>query len=312
MSVKRNEDSGLQTELVPMMPGDKQVKEAEEKSKHAGELNAAEKKLIRQEEDLNKKLLLEREKENFTHIFALKCYNGWLKIYDNSAMILSVWLDGRLGKRYSYADDNGYGSSRAEYGVISIPPSSVGELIRELARAKIPLRVDDVWVLEFELGERLSKDEMVKMLHENELIIDKVNQLVMPRALLPGLRAVVKTLLEFVHTQVMGQRDSIKDIFLNDVERKAVEMNRMVIATARGNIDVLKCLNGIGGFVEGMYESATTMADLRLITAKQYKSFVDLIKRVEAEQGRALKRQAILEAEDKIKESKKRKDEGSR
>ena len=44
---------------------------------------------------------MEREAENYTRILALKCYDGWLKIYDNSAIIVSIWLDGKLGKTYA-------------------------------------------------------------------------------------------------------------------------------------------------------------------------------------------------------------------
>lgn len=88
---------GLQMEFSPTLPGDRQGAEALAKSKAVAEMDPALKKELRQDEDLNKKALLEREKENFTNIFALKCYNGWLKFYNNSAVIVSVWLDGKLG-----------------------------------------------------------------------------------------------------------------------------------------------------------------------------------------------------------------------
>lgn len=48
------------------------------------------------------------------------------------------------------------------------------------------------------------------------------------------------------------------------------------------------------------------MSDLRLITARQYKEFVDLIKHVESEQARAIKRQAIKKAELKIEKTRRR------
>ena len=110
---------------------------------------------------------------------------------------------------------------------------------------------------------------MVRMLHEDELLIDKVNQIVMTKTVMPNLRADVKLLLNFVHTQVRNQKDTTKDIFLNDVERRAVEMNRIVIAAGRGRMKVEKCLEELRRMVEEMYEDATTMVDLSLITAKQ-------------------------------------------
>lgn len=286
-------------------PGARQIAEVLEKANNAKRMDDLTKKSLRQEEGLNKRELLERERENFTQLLMLKCYNGWLKAYDNSAMVLSTWLDGRLGRPYKRNDDAGYGR-KAEYGVVSVPPNSVAELIWSLEKAGIKMTFDSEWVLEFSIGERISKEEMVRMLHEDELIIDRVNQLVMPKETLPILRASVKMLLEFVHTQVLNQKITTRDVFLNDVERRAVEMNKMVIATSRGRIDINTCLDEVGTFAEEMYEDATTMSDLRLITARQYKEFVDLIKHVESEQARAIKRQAIKKAELKIEKTRRR------
>lgn len=294
---KRN--SGTAKRQVLLFPGDKQAKEALAKEEVARHLDDATKKVMRQEEDEAKKELLEREKENFTKIFALKCYNGWLKICNNSAMIVSVWLDGKLGRSYARNDDRGYGA-RAKYGVVSIVPSQVGDFIQRLARAGINLSFDGEVILEFDLGERISQEEMVRMLHEDELLIDKVNQIVMTKTVMPNLRADVKLLLNFVHTQVRNQKDTTKDIFLNDVERRAVEMNRIVIAAGRGRMKVEKCLEELRRMVEEMYEDATTMVDLSLITAKQYKEFVDSIKKVENEQSREMKRMAIKKMEEEI------------
>lgn len=296
---------GLQMELAALMPGEKQGIEAVNRARAVKELDNVQRKELREEEDLNKKMLIEREVENFTNIFALKCYNGWLKLYDNSAMIVSTWLEGRLGRSYNRHDDQGFGA-KAKYGVVSVPPDAVTDFVQRLMKTKIKLAYDNEWVLEFQLGERVSKEEMVRMLHEDELIIDKVNSLVMPKAVLPGLRSSVKMLLEFVHVQVRNQKDSMKEVFLNDLERLAVEMNKRVVATSRGRMKVDDCLEAVGGFVEDMYEGATTMSDIKLITAKQYKEFVDLIKRVEGEQGRAIKRQAVEQAEKRIGATKKK------
>ena len=63
--------------------GDKQLNEAKVKVEAAKKLITEEKVVLRREENQEKEKLLERERENFTRILALKCYDGWLKIYDN-------------------------------------------------------------------------------------------------------------------------------------------------------------------------------------------------------------------------------------
>ena len=285
-------------------PGVKQQEEARAREVAAKMLKAAEKKSLCQEDDKAKRALLEREKENFTKLYAQKCYNGWLKLYDNSAMILSIWLNGRLGRKYERRNDAGYGVS-ARYGIVSIPPMQVGNFVERLGKAGIVLARDDTNVLEFDLGERIGQEDMVAMLHEDELLIETANKIVMPKAVLTALRAEMKVLLCFVHVHVRDQRSSTKEIFLNDVERRVVALNKLIIAAARGRLGVKECLAKIGQGLEEVYEDATTMSDLGLITAKQYKDFVDLIRRVESEHAREIKRMAVAQAKKEIEKTKK-------
>ena len=307
MSNRMLRDLPLDKAKTDLLPGDRQAEEAKAKWEASKSMTDEQKREIRHEEDEEKALLLEREKENFTHIFVLKCYNGWYKICDHSAIIVSTWLDGKLGKKYERNDDGGYGKAdtRAQYGVVSVPPSSVLYFVQGLVRNRIKICFDGPWVLEFELGERITKEEMVRMLHEDELVIDKVNKLVMPKEVMPGIRSAVKKLLLHVHAEVRSQRDSTKDVFLNDVERRAVMMNKMVITTSRGGLEVEDCLVKLAQETEGLYADATTMMDMKLITAKQYKTFVDLIRHVQDEQSRMVRRRAVVEAEAKNEKNKK-------
>lgn len=286
--------------------GDKQSEESKAKAEMARQLSTEQKVVLRREENQEKEKLLEREAENYTRIMALKCHDGWLKLYDNSAIIVSTWLGGKLDKTYVRKDDGGYGKPKAKYGVVSIPPVSVGSFVQALARVGIKLIYDDAWVLDFELRERIEKADMVRMLHEDELLIEKVNKLVMPKEVMPGLRMTVKLLLNFVHAEVRSHKESMKDVFLNEVERLAVDMNRMVIATSRGNMKTDKCLAEIAESTERMYENATTMCDMGLLSAGSYKRFVDLIIGVQKEQARMVRRKALIEAEAKNDKNKKR------
>ena len=285
-------------------PGAKEQEEATAKAEAVATLDLSTKKALRQEEDLNKKVILEREKDNYTQILALRCYNGWLKICDHSALILSKWLDGRLGKRYENHEDKGFGV-QAEYGVVSIPDAQVGNFIERLARVGINIVYETEWLIEFDLGERVSHEDMVRMLHEDEMIIEKVNELVMPKAKLPVLRAEVKLMLVYVHSRIGAQREYTKEVFLNDVEKQVIELNKLIVATARGRVEETKCLELVGEYAEELYTDLTTMSDMKLITAKQYKEGVDIIQRIEAEQARAIKRLKVAQAEREIEESRK-------
>ena len=280
-------------------PGDIQQEEATARMQNAGLLTDEQKLMQKQEDDLAKDVLIEREKENFTHILAQKCYNGWLKIYDNSAVIVSTYLSGKLDKQYERRDDKKYGKSKSEakYGVVSIPPMRVGVFVQALARNNIAISRDDATMMEFELGERIGREDMIRMLHEDELIIEKVNKLVLPKAIVPELRAEAKTLMVYIHNLVRDQLKSTREIFLYGVEERAIDLNKIIIATARGRIEIDECLAEVAIGTERMYEDAKIMSDLGLISAKEYKNLVDAIIGLKNAQAREVKRRAIKNAE---------------
>ena len=55
-----------------------------------------------------------------------------------------------------------------------------------------------------------------------------------------------------------------------------------------------------------MYDNATTMCDMWLLTASSYKKFVDLIIEVQKEQSRMMKRKAMADVEAENNKNKKR------
>ena len=281
------------------VPGLVQQEEALRKQSVAKEWSKAERRQFRREEDVAKAELLKREAENFTQILIFKCADGWSKVYNHSGVILSQWLDERLGRKsYELNDDQGYANVKAEYGAVSIPPASLADLIQRLVRAGLSMVDDSRWVMEFDLGERIDHEDMIRMLHENELIIEQTNKLVMPWATIPRLRAAVKQLLELVHTRIHGQRDAVKFTFLADAERSVVMMNRIVIATSRGAMRLDACLKQMALLVEEVYEYVTTMADLKMITAKQYRELVEVTRRVDEEYKRELKRIVVAKSKE--------------
>ncbi len=289
--------------------GPKQQAEAVAKKQRMEMLDRVARQEYRQEEDMAKKAILSLEAGNFSKIYVLKCVDGWMKVFNHSGVILAKYLDGRLGRHYELNDDKGYGADVAMYGVVSIPPTSVLELVARLVHAGIKLEDDTEWMLTFDLGEKISQEEITRLLHENELIIDKVNQLIMPRAKLPKLRAYVKTLMELVHTRTRDQKSSMKNVFLNDAERVVVEMNKKIIATSRGAKKMDECVMEIFAALETVYENITTMSDLKLITAKQYKELADATTKVYEECQREMKRWQVARVKKAEKAEKTENDE---
>ena len=282
--------------------GDKQKQEMMKRSEYAqsikDSLHKEERVGLIEKDEAYKRKLLKKEAMNYTQVYVMKNWDGWLKIYDHSAMIVDKWLDGKLGRAYHANEDRGYGVL-AEYGAVSIPPMQVGDFVRALLNADLKLVNESESELEFDLGERVPQEEMVRMLHENELIDAKANEIVLPKEKLVNLKASVAVLLDFSYSLIREQKSSAKDIFLDDAERRIVAINKMVIMTARGVVKVDKCLEEVRARVEELYADARTMRELKLITARQYLELVNKTRDVEMEVGRERKRRKVIAKEAK-------------
>lgn len=260
----------------------------------------------------HKRTLLKMEQENYTKVYVIRCYDGWYKVFGHSALFLAKHLNERVGKTYNLNYDRDYGVSDT-HGCISIPPNKLAEFKMRMEYAKINLTREWEDGLEYELGERITEEDIVRMQHEDELLAAKANELVMPHVIFPELRAQVRDMAELVHTAINNQSKLSKAAFLYDMERKAVEINRLVIASGRGTIKPDECLTSSIKIVEEIYEYATTMADFLMISPKKYWQMVKKIRLVEEQIKREMKKQAIKEAERKVISNKRRKkDDGAR
>ena len=240
----------------------------------------------------HKRTLLKMEQENYTKVYVIRCYDGWYKVFGHSALFLAKHLNERVGKTYNLNYDRDYGVSD-NHGCISIPPNKLAEFKMRMEYAKINLTREWEDGLEYELGERITEEDIVRMQHEDELLAAKANELVMPHVIFPELRAQVRDMAELVHSATNNQSKISKAAFLGDMERKAVEMNMLVIASGRGAIKPDECLAELLIMIEEIYEYTTTMADFRMISPKKYWQMVKKIRAVEEQIKREMKKQAI-------------------
>ena len=274
--------------------GDDQAAEAEKRRAEALSLQGDDHKDERlkylESDDRVKEKLLKKEASNFTRVYVMKNWDGWYKIYNNSGMIVSKYLDGRLGRRYEMRPDRGYGK-HADYGAISIPADQVRDFIRGMLVAGLEILSETETEIEFDLKERVDQEEMVRMLHEDELTIAEANKLVMPKEMLKDLRAAMMVLLDLLHVRIRNQNLATKEVMLNEVEQRAIAMNKTIILTIRGVVKREMCMERVRRYAEETYADATTMMDMRLLTAKQYLELVNKIKAVENEVGREEARQ---------------------
>lgn len=253
----------------------------------------------------HKRTLLKMEEENYSKLYVIRCYDGWYKIFGHSALFLSKHLNEKIGRTYNLNVDRDYGV-RDQNGMISIPPDKLEELKMRMNFAKLHLVREWSDGLEYEIGERLTEEDVVRMQHEDELIAARANEIVMPHVIFPELRAQVRDMAELIHSAINRQSKISKAAFLSDMERKAVEMNRLVIASARGGVKPDECLDSCLEMLEEIYEYTTTMADFQMVSVKKYWCMVKKIRAVEDQVKRELKKQAIRAAEKQAASSRRR------
>ena len=270
------------------------------------EVREAERRQAKEEYISRKRTLLKREEENYTKLYVIKCIDGWYKVFGHSAVILAKHVGRKVGKNYELNEDRDYGV-RSEYGCVSIPPTKVDDFKARMLRAGLKLQNEWENGLDYELGERISHEDLLRMIHEDELLAEKANTLVMPNEVLPDLRADMKILLETVHARVRRQEKSARAIFADDMERVAVKMNMLIIAASRGAVKVDECLMSLCRSMELLYEYATTMADLKMLSPKEYFGLAMKIKDMENQVKREMRRREVRKLERKVANGRKRK-----
>lgn len=261
------------------------------------EKNTVAKKRRAKEEYLRRKLtLLEIEKNNYSKLYLLRSNEKWYKLFGHSALFLSKYLTNRVGKTYTLHFDNDYGV-RDKNGSISVPADKIEEFKLRMQYAKINLVREWGYGLEFEIGEKLSEEDVVNLEAEDEYITAKANELVLPHAIMPELRAQVREMTRQIHTLISNQSKLSKTAFLFDMEKAAVKMDKTVIAMGRGMIEIDEALEKLLNGAENMYEYIAVVADLELVPPKKYYDTVKKIRLVEDQVKREIKKQAIRKVE---------------
>lgn len=274
------------------------------------EKNNEERKRIKEEYLDHKRTLLKMEEQNYRKLYLIRTYDGWYKLFGHSALFLSKHLHDKMGKTYNLNPDQDYGV-RSSIGSVSIPAKKIDEFRLRAERGKLKLVREWTTGIEFDIGETLTEEDVTRMRHEDELMIAHANELVMPHAIMPELRARVREMAKNVHDAVTHQSKLSRTTFLNDFEIKAAEMNMMVIAVARGRIEIDECLEKLLELVEIMYEYATTMADYQMISPKKFFQMIKRIRAVEEQVKREMKNQALKRVEKEISKGKQRKDQNN-
>lgn len=242
-----------------------------------------------------KRRALEYEKDNYTQLVAIKTHEGnWWKLVGHSAIMYKYMVAPRLRLKPKLMPDTDY-NVKSEEGVISI--SDIDRFEEKLKQGKI-FRVKTTELTRiFDLGERVSEEDYVLMVNEDEMKLEMANKLIRPEERMSELNAKVKKMLEIIHPNVRKMEGVTRDVFGVEMEQKIVKLQLMVLRSARGTMEVEECLTEAFDIAEDLYGYVEVILNLRLMEPKIIYRMAEAIVALESQIKKELKKRAIIQAE---------------
>lgn len=179
------------------------------------------KRLKKKEYLARKKAVLENEEENFRSLYVVEDQNGWYKMFGHSALIYANEIAARLKIKPALKPDTDYDFPSKD-GVVSV--KDLDGMKENLRGIKIHARYEEHGITIFELGYKITQEEINEYRGKEELEWKKINQIVCPKVVMPEFKVELKELARMVHENVRK---------MDETERTALgtEMDKMMQAT---------------------------------------------------------------------------------
>lgn len=258
-----------------------------------------------------KRRLLEYEAENYTQIVVMKTQDDkWWKMFGHSAVFYKYLVAKRMKFRVKLLPDTDY-DVVSEQGVVAI--DSIEALQDKMKRAKIyPVKTTKAVVI-FDLGERVTEQDYVLMLKEDEMRLAMTNKLILPEERVTELNVKVRDLHKLVHESVRKMDGVSREVFANEMEQKMVKLQLLVTRAARGTAEMDYCLNKAYDVTEDLYGYTLIIMNLRLLEPKKIYDIAEAVVALERQIKKEIKKLAMekteKETKKKVQKIKKNEDE---
>lgn len=255
---------------------------------------------------VDKKRLLEKEKDNYTKLMVLKCPDGWWKMFGHSAIFYKYKIADSLKVAARLLPDTDY-DVVSEEGYIAI--DDVERLKNKLKVLRIyPSNITERgWT--FDLGERVTEQDYVLMLHEEDQRLERANRLITVNEHLAELNAKVKAVHKIVHECVRKMDGVSREVFAVDAERRVAELQVMLVRTARGSMKVDVCLKRAYDVAEELYGYIMIMMNLRLLEAKKIYELTEAVVSLEKQIKGEIRKRALDRADQEVEKIIRKNDE---
>ena len=185
-----------------------------------------------------KRIILTREKSNYTEIIFTKAPSGtWYKAFGKSAVYFTQKYARLIGSKASLKVDRDF-QFRDKVGVVSIPNMDL--LIEGLKKQKVELIDTENEIYTFKLPERITADEYNLMKERCETIFERANTMIRPQIMMPNLFEDAKDAFVTVFWTFRDMHEWVRRIvgsdFTKELEQIVVEYT-IIAKTKDGDVE---------------------------------------------------------------------------
>ena len=193
---------------------------------------------IKKQKELNKLTVSKLEINNLSHLFFFDSTNGYKKLTENSAIIYAGNIAKRIGRRVNLkTDTDNY--AKSEFGTVSIILSE--ELVEKFSAIGITKdeELSTPHIHAFKLSEPISESYFRTLQDTLKKDSEHINQIIMPKNLIPTLFIYLKELLEILFYTIKNMPEFPRDIFGKEILKMSDEMITEYLRFTDGKISKL-------------------------------------------------------------------------
>ena len=246
----------------------------------------------------SKRIVLTREKKNYTQLIFMRASGEWLKAFNHSAVFFVQKIAPQIKSAARLQEDRDY-EVKAEV-VVSIP--NIERLTQKLKQIDIELVEEKDGIYTFALGYRIPADEYNLMREQNQTILERSGKMALPVVLMPNLLEDIKELFTTVFWETRKMEGAIREMIGTDMVKIPRDMIAKYTSMARNTeSDVHIYLEDAMNDIETMNGIYFALDTLRIIDEKKMFEIATKIARVRNQIIYEMKKQGMKDVDAKYK-----------
>ncbi|MBQ9017058.1 hypothetical protein IJ103_02340 [Candidatus Saccharibacteria bacterium] len=252
----------------------------------------------------NKRMLLEREQNNYSEIILLKDkpkgstkHNEWWNAFGHSANLLVYYIAENHPITFRKTADTDYGI-RSEEGVVSI--RDLNKFCKSMKAFGYTKGVFGAEMCIIKLGRKLTPEDYNSAITVEQRMLDRVNGLILPNEMMVELSTKIGELDGKVHEVVRKMDAQSREVYADEMEKITTRMVRHMVQVERGSYPVNEFLDELLEEIEELWGYLKIITNRRAYGIKKITQIGEKIEDVRIQVMKELKKQALKKVDERI------------